>query len=56
MKKIIALIIITLIGSMVGYQIGIYKATTSEGQIQQNSFILEVNGQIYEWIIDDYNK
>ena len=53
MKKFIALIVSFILCLTIGYQIGIKHATTAEGWIENSSFLLDVDGQIYEWIIDD---
>lgn len=53
MKKMIAWVISCILCMMVGYQVGVNRATTSEGWAENGSFLLDVDGQVYEWIIDD---
>lgn len=52
MKKIMIVIIMVIIG-LAGYAQGINRATTSDGWIDNDMFILEVNGHIYEWDISE---
>ena len=56
MKKMVALVISCILCMMVGYQVGVNRATTSEGWAENGSFLLDVDGQVYEWIIDDYGE
>ena len=56
MKKLMALIVSFILFLVIGYQIGIKHATTAEGWIENNSFLLDVDGQVYEWIIDDCDE
>lgn len=44
-------ITIAIISSVFGYHTGIQVATTSNGWIENDKFVLEVNGQCYEWFI-----
>ena len=56
MKTVITIIItcaLALIALFGGYQLGIRKATTSEGWVENESFLLEVDGHIYEWLLDE---
>ena len=56
MKKFIVLIISFILCIIIGYQIGIKHATTAESWTENGSFLLDVDGQIYEWIINDYGE
>lgn len=56
MKKIIVLVISCVLCVVLGYQAGISKATTSDGWVEDGSFLLDVDGQLYEWIIDDSDE
>lgn len=51
MKKIITVVIIALLLQM-SYLYGIQKAVTADGYIENNSFILDVDGQLYAWDIE----
>lgn len=52
MKKMMMVAALAMV-MLIGYKLGIQTATTSEGWIEDDKFILEVNGQIYEWWIDE---
>lgn len=58
MVLVVALMIGGLICSWFGYNAGINRAVTSNGWVETNEekqcFVLEVNDQLYEWIIDEY--
>ena len=58
MVLVVALMIGGLICSWFGYNAGINRAVTAHGWIEDNEadqrFILEVDDQLYEWIIDEY--
>lgn len=51
MKKIITVVIIALL-LQVSYFYGIQKAVTADGYIENNSFVLNVDGQLYAWDIE----
>ena len=48
---ILALILCGIICGFIGYHCGIHRATTGAGWIEDNYFVLEVNGNLYEWEI-----
>ena len=52
MKKMVIAAALAVV-MLIGYKLGIQTATTSEGWIEDDKFVLEVNGQIYEWWIDE---
>lgn len=59
MKKIVILIVSCILCLIMGYNVGIQNATTSNGWYEYKNetsyFILEVDGQLYEWYINEYN-
>ena len=46
---IIVAFCLVLIALFSGYHLGIHKATTSDGWLENDEFVLEVDGQIYAW-------
>lgn len=53
MKNLIITILILVCGMYVSYNMGIHKATTADGWIDNDKFVLEVDGNYYEWWIDE---
>ena len=45
-------IVIVTVSLIIGYHTGIRTATTSDGWIEGNKFVLEVDGQYYEWFVE----
>lgn len=55
---IILTVVITLTCTIIAYHTAIHDATTSEGWVDYREdgtpiFVLEVNGNYYEWFIDE---
>ena len=50
---LICLILCGIICSFLGYHYGVLQATTSNGWIEGDRFVLEVDGHLYEWDIDE---
>lgn len=53
MKKNLAIAYALVLALFVGYNAGIRRATTAEGWIDGDKFILEVDNSCYEWWIDE---
>lgn len=43
---------LTVMG-LVGYSVGVRHATTAEGWIDNDRFVLEVDGNIYTWDVSE---
>lgn len=53
MKKRIGIAFLIILALLVGYKFGVYHATTAAGHLENNSFILTVDGNDYEWIVNE---
>ena len=53
MKKMIGIAFLIAFTLFVGYKFGVYHATTAEGHLENDSFILTVDGNDYEWIVNE---
>lgn len=52
MKKRIGITFLIVLALLAGYKFGVYHATTAAGHLENNSFILTVDGNDYEWIVN----
>lgn len=53
MKKRIGITFLIVLALLAGYKFGVYHATTAAGHLENNSFILTVDGNDYEWIVNE---
>lgn len=53
MKKMIGIVFLITFTLLVGYKFGVYHATTAAGRLENDSFILTVDGNDYEWIVNE---
>jgi len=53
MKYFVTFFLTAIIAMAFGYSAGIHKATTSDGWREGDKFVLEVEGQLYEWWLDE---
>lgn len=49
MRYFVGFFITVIVAMLFGYYAGIHKATIANGWQEGNKFVLELEGQIYEW-------
>ncbi len=55
MKQVVAIAFICIVAAIsmiAGYKLGIEKATTADGYVDGDMFVLVVDDNIYEWYIE----